>query len=105
MAKEPSLAPILPNDNLEDSIKMSTKRPITLQPKPAQEQQWEQVPESREDDVPETTTSEPEMTRLQPKKRTKRPPVPPELIRRSGRLLEQQKSQEPVGLVTRSKKG
>ena len=75
---------------------MLTKRPITLQPEPAQEQQWEQIPESREDDVPETATSEPEMTRLQPKTRTKCPPVPPELIRRSRRLLEQQKSQEPV---------
>ena len=51
-AKEPSSAPILPNDNLEDSIKMSTKRPITLQPKLAQEQQWEQIHESHEDDVP-----------------------------------------------------
>ena len=84
---------------------MSTKRPITLQPEPAQEKQWEQIPESRADDVPETTTSEPGMVRLQPRKRTKHPQVPPKLIRRSGRLLERQKSQKPVGPVTRSKKG
>ena len=68
MAKELSLAPIIPNDNLEDSIKTLTKRPITLQPELAQEQQWEQSPESCEDDVLETTTSKPEMTRLQPTK-------------------------------------
>ena len=66
MAKEPSLAPILPNGNHKESIKTLRKRPITLQPEPAQEQQGEQILESCEDDVPETTTFKPKMARLQP---------------------------------------
>ena len=32
LAKEPSLAPILPNHNLKESVKDSRKRPIILQP-------------------------------------------------------------------------
>ena len=53
MAKELSFAPILPNDNFKESVKDLRKRPITLQPEPAQEQQGLQSPESHEDDVPD----------------------------------------------------
>ena len=45
------------------------------------------------------------MARLQLRKRTKCFQVPPELIRRSQKILKQQKSQESVGPIIRSKKG
>ena len=107
MVKEPSLAPILPNESQDKSIDEERRRQALQQIKPAPpipQTQQEQLPESRIEEIKQDNLPKPELVKLQPKKRTKRLPVPPEDIRRSERIQELLEPPEQVGPVTRSKK-
>ena len=87
--KEPSLAPILPDESqdkfIDEERRQQTLQQIKLE-LPVPQTQQEQLPESHIEEIEQDNLPEPELVKLQPKKRTKHPPVPPEDIRRNERL-------------------
>ena len=84
MVKEPSLAPILPDESQDKSNDEERRWRALQQSKlapPVPQTQQEQLPESCIEEIKQDNLPKPELVKLQPKKRTKHSPVPPEDIR------------------------